>query len=67
MTRPTLAQQLARQGISRRAFLKFCAATASMMALPPTMAPAIAEAWAGVPGRRSSGCRSRNAPAVPSP
>ncbi|HSH30945.1 MAG TPA: hydrogenase small subunit [Thiohalobacter sp.] len=43
MTRPTLAQQLARQGISRRAFLKFCAATASMMALPPGMAPAIAE------------------------
>ena len=42
--RPTIAEQLARQGISRRAFLKFCAATASLMALPPGMAPAIAEA-----------------------
>ena len=42
--RPTVAEQLARQGISRRAFLKFCAATASLMALPPGMAPVIAEA-----------------------
>jgi hydrogenase small subunit len=42
--RPTVAEHLARQGVSRRAFLKFCAATASMMALPPGMAPAIAEA-----------------------
>lgn len=32
------------QGISRRGFLKFCTAMASMMALPPTMAPAIAAA-----------------------
>jgi hydrogenase small subunit len=30
--------------VSRRGFLKFCAATATMMALPPGMAPAIAEA-----------------------
>jgi hydrogenase small subunit len=42
--RPTIAEQLAAQGISRRAFLKFCAAAASLMALPPGMAPAIAEA-----------------------
>lgn len=42
--RPTVAEHLARQGVSRRAFLKFCAATASLMALPPSMAPAIAEA-----------------------
>ncbi|MBI5462726.1 MAG: hydrogenase small subunit [Gammaproteobacteria bacterium] len=42
--RPTVAEQLARQGVSRRAFLKFCAAAASLMALPPSMAPAIAEA-----------------------
>ena len=41
---PTIAEQLARQGISRRAFMKFCAATASLMALPPSMAPVIAEA-----------------------
>ncbi len=42
--RPTVAEQLAKRGISRRAFLKFCAAAASLMALPPSMAPAIAEA-----------------------
>jgi len=47
--RPTVAEQLARQGITRRAFLKFCAATASLMALPPGMAPVIAEAL----GKRS--------------
>jgi hydrogenase small subunit len=40
----TLADYLQRRGISRRGFLKFCAATASMMALPPSMAPVIAEA-----------------------
>jgi hydrogenase small subunit len=40
----TLGQSLREQGISRRGFLKFCAATASLMALPPSMVPAIAEA-----------------------
>ncbi len=40
----TLGERLAQQGISRRAFLKFCAAMASMMALPPGAATAIAEA-----------------------
>jgi hydrogenase small subunit len=40
----TLGEILRQQGISRRGFLKFCAATASMMALPPGMAPVIAEA-----------------------
>jgi len=35
---------LQRQGITRRGFLKFCTAMASLMALPPGMAPAIAEA-----------------------
>ncbi len=40
----TLGAQLAEQGISRRAFLKFCAAMASLMALPPGTATAIAEA-----------------------
>ena len=39
----TLGEQLAQQGISRRSFLKFCAALASMMALPPGAATAIAE------------------------
>jgi hydrogenase small subunit len=40
----TLLDNLREQGVSRRGFLKFCAAAASMMALPPTMAPAIAAA-----------------------
>ncbi len=34
------------RGISRRGFLKFCAATTSMMALPPTMTAAVAQALA---------------------
>ncbi|HIP52653.1 MAG TPA: twin-arginine translocation signal domain-containing protein [Chromatiales bacterium] len=41
---PTLADCLRRRGVSRRGFLKFCAVTASMMALPPAMIPRIAEA-----------------------
>ena len=40
----TLGEVLREQGISRRGFLKFCAATASLMALPPTMVPVIAAA-----------------------
>lgn len=40
----TLEQRLKRSGVSRRGFLKFCAATAAAMALPPSMAPAIAAA-----------------------
>ena len=40
----TLGDVLKSQRVSRRGFLKFCAATASMMALPPSMIPAIAEA-----------------------
>ncbi|MFP3873597.1 MAG: hydrogenase small subunit [Thiohalophilus sp.] len=40
----TLADHLQSQGISRRGFLKFCAATASMLALSPNMAGAIAGA-----------------------
>jgi hydrogenase small subunit len=39
----TLGEVLRSRGISRRGFLKFCATTASMMALPPTMIPVIAE------------------------
>ena len=42
--KPTLAESLRSHGISRRGFLKFCSATASLMALPPTMVPAIAAA-----------------------
>ncbi len=42
----TLGHRLSQQGISRRAFLKFCTAIASLMALPPGSAPAIAAALA---------------------
>jgi hydrogenase small subunit len=44
MADETLLEVLTRRGISRRAFLKFCAAATSLMALPPTMATAVAEA-----------------------
>lgn len=40
----TLKESLDRNGITRRGFLKFCATAASLMALPPTMVPAIAAA-----------------------
>jgi hydrogenase small subunit len=40
----TLAERLRERGVSRRGFMKFCAATASMMALPPMMIPRIAAA-----------------------
>ncbi len=40
----TLGDVLRRQGISRRGFMKFCTATASLMALSPALVPKIAEA-----------------------
>lgn len=40
---PTLGETLKQRGVSRRGFLKFCAALGSTMALPPSMAPALAE------------------------
>lgn len=43
-TPPSLADRLRAQGITRRGFLKFCATTASLMALPPSMAAEIAKA-----------------------
>lgn len=42
----TLGDSLVAHGISRRAFLKFCAATASLMALPPGVVPAMAQSLA---------------------
>jgi hydrogenase small subunit len=42
----TMLDLLKRHGVSRRGFLKFCAATTSLMALPPSMAAAVAEALA---------------------
>lgn len=41
---PSLAEVLRQHGVSRRGFLKFCAATASLMALPPSLVPQIAQA-----------------------
>lgn len=40
----TLGETLRRAGVSRRSFLKFCATTASLLALPPSAVPAIAAA-----------------------
>jgi hydrogenase small subunit len=40
----TIGEALRARGVSRRGFLKFCAATASLMALPPSMVPVIAAA-----------------------
>jgi hydrogenase small subunit len=42
----TMLELLKRHGVSRRGFLKFCAASASMMGLPPSMAAVVAEAMA---------------------
>ena len=42
--KPTLGQILQAQGVSRRGFLKYCATTASLLALPPAMIPRIAHA-----------------------
>jgi hydrogenase small subunit len=44
MNKLTLADYLRLNGVSRRGFLKFCATTASLMALPPAVIPRIAEA-----------------------
>ena len=40
----TLGEALRRQGVSRRSFMKYCATAVSMMALPPSMIPLVAEA-----------------------
>jgi hydrogenase small subunit len=39
----TLGERLSARGVSRRAFLKFCASMASIMALPPALAAEMAE------------------------
>jgi hydrogenase small subunit len=44
-----LIDTLARQGVTRRSFLKFCATLASLMALPPAAGRAMAEAMASAP------------------
>ena len=40
----TLGEQLQARGVSRRAFMKYCATTASLLALPPALVPQIAHA-----------------------
>ncbi len=40
----SLGERLEARGVSRRSFLKFCTTMASLLALPPAMAPRIAEA-----------------------
>ena len=42
----TLGEYLRMQGVSRRGFLKYCSATASLMALPPSAAGLVADALA---------------------
>jgi len=42
----TLGDYLRLQGVSRRGFLKYCSATASLMALPPSAVAQVAEALA---------------------
>ena len=42
----TLGEYLAARGVSRRAFLKFACSLASLMALPPSAGPAMAQAMA---------------------
>ncbi len=42
----TLGEYLYSQGVSRRGFLKFCSATASLMAMPPSAISQVAEALA---------------------
>ncbi|KEO50890.1 hydrogenase small subunit [Thioclava pacifica] len=39
-----LGERMQARGISRRSFMKFCATTASLLALPPALAPKIAQA-----------------------
>lgn len=63
----TLEERLKRSGVSRRGFLKFCAATAAAMALPPSMAPAIAAALGSVTRPSVIWLSFKNVPVVPSP
>ncbi|OQW93560.1 MAG: Ni/Fe hydrogenase, partial [Beggiatoa sp. IS2] len=49
MSKPqTLGESLRQQGVSRRDFLKYCALTASVLGLSPTLVPRIAEALENV-------------------
>ncbi len=60
----TILEHLTRQGVSRRSFLKFCALTASSLALPTSAAQVIAQTLATTPrptviwlsGQECTGC-----------
>ncbi|QIK37314.1 hydrogenase small subunit [Caldichromatium japonicum] len=45
-SQPTLGELLSRHQVSRRGFLRFCTAAASLLALPPRLVPAFAESLA---------------------
>lgn len=49
MSNKTIGDSLREQGVSRRGFLKFCATTASLLALPPSMIPQIVYALENTP------------------
>jgi hydrogenase small subunit len=48
-TRETFSDHLRRHGVSRRSFLRFCAMTASALALPPARARALAAGLSAAP------------------
>lgn len=47
--KPTLPELMKTHGVSRRAFMKYCASLASIMAMSPAMAPRIAAALENAP------------------
>jgi hydrogenase small subunit len=49
----TLGAQLHELGVSRRAFMQFCAGMASLMAMPPSMGPAMAATLLALPAKPS--------------
>ncbi|MDD5034256.1 MAG: hydrogenase small subunit, partial [Methylococcaceae bacterium] len=49
----TLGDRLQAMGISRRGFMQFCAGMASLMALPPSMGPAMAATLLAMPAKPS--------------
>ena len=60
----TILESLSQQGISRRSFLKFCAVTASMLALPIGDRSVFTKAWQRRHDHPLSGYTFRNVPAV---
>ena len=60
--RETTLEYFTRQGASRRSFLKFCALTASSLALPTSAAKVIAQVLATTRVHASSGFPARSVP-----